>query len=130
MLESIKEVGLKLLGPSSCLLSFISAERYKGGKMALVAVDVEELSGRMMPILRRFGVRRASIFGSLARGEGSEGSDVDVLVELEPGRSLLDLAGLKVELEEALGRRVDVLTYDSLHPLLRDRVLKEQKPIL
>jgi len=53
--------------------------------MKLVAVDVEELSGRMMPILRRFGVRRASIFGSLARGEGGDGSDVDVLVELERG---------------------------------------------
>jgi predicted nucleotidyltransferase len=61
--------------------------------------------------------------------EGKE-SDEDILVEFEPGRSLLDLAGLKIELEENLGRRVDVLTYRSLNPLLKDRILKEQKPIL
>jgi predicted nucleotidyltransferase len=92
--------------------------------------ELERLREKVAPILRRLGVRRASVFGSLARGEGDEESDVDLLVELEPGRSLLDLAELKVELEEVLGRRVDVITYDSLHPLLRDRVLREQRRIL
>jgi len=92
--------------------------------------ELERLRERVAPILRRLGVRRASVFGSLARGEDDEESDVDLLVELEPGRSLLDLAELKVELEEVLGRRVDVITYDSLHPLLRDRVLREQRRIL
>jgi len=92
--------------------------------------ELERLRERVAPILRRLGVRRASVFGSLARGEGNEESDVDLLVELEPGRSLLDLAELKVELEEVLGRRVDVITYDSLHPLLRERVLREQRRIL
>jgi predicted nucleotidyltransferase len=92
--------------------------------------ELERLREKVAPILRRLGVRRASVFGSLARGEGNEESDVDLLVELEPGRSLLDLAELKVELEEVLGRRVDVITYDSLHPLLRERVLREQRRIL
>jgi predicted nucleotidyltransferase len=92
--------------------------------------ELERLREKIAPILRRLGVRRASVFGSLARGEGNEESDVDLLVELEPGRSLLDLAELKVELEEVLGRRVDVITYDSLHPLLRERVLREQRRIL
>ena len=92
--------------------------------------ELERLREKVTPILRRLGVRRASVFGSLARGEGGEKSDVDLLVELEPGRSLLDLAELKVELEEVLGRRVDVITYDSLHPLLRERVLREQRRIL
>jgi predicted nucleotidyltransferase len=92
--------------------------------------ELERLREKVAPILRRLGVRRASVFGSLARGEGDEESDVDLLVELEPGRSLLDLAELKVELEEVLGRRVDVITYDSLHPLFRDRVLREQRRIL
>jgi predicted nucleotidyltransferase len=92
--------------------------------------ELERLREKIAPILRRLGVRRASVFGSLARGEGDEESDVDLLVELEPGRSLLDLAELKVELEEVLGRRVDVITYDSLHPLLRERVLREQRRIL
>jgi predicted nucleotidyltransferase len=95
-----------------------------------LSVDVEKLSGQILPVLKRFGVKRASLFGSLARGEGGRESDVDILVEFEPGKSLLDLAGLKIELEESLGRRVDVLTYSSLPPLLKDRVLKEQKPIL
>jgi predicted nucleotidyltransferase len=92
--------------------------------------ELERLREKIAPILRRLGVRRASVFGSLARGEGDEESDVDLLVELEPGRSLLDLAELKVELEEVLGRMVDVITYDSLHPLFRDRVLREQRRIL
>jgi predicted nucleotidyltransferase len=79
--------------------------------------------------LKRFGVKRASLFGSLARGEDREDSDIDILVEFEAGKSLLDLAGLKIELEELLGRRVDLLTFNSLHPLLKDKILKEQ-PIL
>jgi predicted nucleotidyltransferase len=80
--------------------------------------------------LKRFGVKRASLFGSLARGEDREDSDIDILVEFEAGKSLLDLAGLKIELEELLSRRVDLLTFNSLHPLLKDKILKEQKPIL
>jgi predicted nucleotidyltransferase len=95
-----------------------------------LSVDVEKLSGQILPVLKRFGVKKAAIFGSLARGEGGRESDVDILVEFEPSKSLLDLAGLKIELEETLGRRVDVLTYSALPPLLKDRVLKEQKPIL
>ena len=78
----------------------------------------------------RCGVKRAAFFGSLVRGEGKEGSDIDLLVEFEGEKSLLDLSGLKIELEETLKRKVDVLTYYSLHPLLRDRILGEQKVIL
>ncbi|MEM2882792.1 MAG: nucleotidyltransferase family protein, partial [Candidatus Bathyarchaeia archaeon] len=63
-------------------------------------------------------------------GEGREDGDIDILVEFEGGKSLLDLVGLKMDLEEALGRKVDVLTYNSLHPLLRDRILEEQRAIL
>lgn len=80
--------------------------------------------------MKRFGVKKAAIFGSLARGEEAKKGYVDILVEFELGKSLLDLAGLKIELEETLGRRVDALTYNSLHPQLKDRILKEQKPIL
>lgn len=60
----------------------------------------------------------------------TEQSDVDLLVEFEGRKSLLDIAGLKIELEDALGRKVDVVTYRSLHPLLRERILGEQVPIL
>jgi len=81
-------------------------------------------------VLERYDVKRAAVFGSLVRGEQKEGSDIDILVEFEGEKSLLDLAGLKIELEEALHRKVDVLTYNSLHPLLKDRILQEQKVIL
>ena len=92
--------------------------------------NLGDLKKIIVPVLRRYGVRRAAVFGSFARGEAREDSDLDIIVEFEEGRSLLDLAGLKVELEDVLGRRVDIVTYGSLHPLLRERVLKEEKRIL
>ncbi|MBS7611364.1 nucleotidyltransferase family protein [Candidatus Bathyarchaeota archaeon] len=93
-------------------------------------MELEQVKDKIIPVLRRYGVKRASVFGSFARGEEKEDSDIDILVEFEGEKSLLDLAGLKIDLEEALRRRVDVLTYNSLHPLLRDRILQEQKAIL
>jgi predicted nucleotidyltransferase len=71
------------------------------------------------------GARNVRVFGSVARGEAGEKSDIDFLVELEPGRSLLDHAALLVELEELLGHRVDVVTERGLRPRVRDRVLRE-----
>jgi predicted nucleotidyltransferase len=85
---------------------------------------------KIIDILHRNDVKKASFFGSIVYGEMTEESDVDLLVEFEGRKSLLDLAGLKIELEEALNRRVDVITYRSLHPLLRERILAEQVPIL
>jgi len=67
---------------------------------------------------------------SIVRGEMTDESDIDILVEFEGRKSLLDLAGLKLDLEDALERRVDLLTYRSLHPMLKDRILAEQVPIL
>ena len=91
---------------------------------------IEQVKRKILPVLQRYDVVRAAIFGSLARGETKQGSDIDILVEFAGEKSLLDLAGLKIELEELLGVRVDVLTYGSLHPLLKDRVLSEQEVIL
>lgn len=91
---------------------------------------MEEIKDKIIPILKKYGVKRASLFGSFVRGGERKDSDIDILVEFEGEKSLLDLAGLKIELEEILERKVDVLTYDSLHPLLKDRILKEEKVIL
>ncbi len=82
-----------------------------------------------MPILKRQGITKAAFFGSVARGEATKKSDVDVLVRFKGQKSLLDLVGLQFELEEKLGRKVDLLTYNSIHPLLRDIILKEQQII-
>ena len=93
-------------------------------------VTVQSLVERSLPILRRYGVSRAGVFGSHARGEARENSDLDVLVELPDRSSLLDLIGLQLELGDALGISVDAHTYRSLHPLLRDRILAEEVRIL
>jgi hypothetical protein len=69
------------------------------------------------------------VFGSAARGEAGDGSDVDFLVEMEPGRSLLDLAALRNDLMDLLGREVDVVTEDSLYWLLRRKILREARPL-
>ena len=75
-------------------------------------------------------VVKAGVFGSVARGEEMPESDVDFLVELESGRTLLDLSGLRLDLMDRLNREVDVVTDRALHPKLRDRILREQIPIL
>jgi predicted nucleotidyltransferase len=92
--------------------------------------QMQPVREKIIDILRRNDVRRASFFGSIVRGEITDQSDVDLLIEFEGRKSLLDLSGLKIELEDALGRKVDVVTYRSLHPLLRERILAEQVPIL
>ena len=93
-------------------------------------MTIDEIKIKVLPILGKYGASTASIFGSVARGEATDESDVDILVDLPEGSSLLDLAGLKIDIEEVLNRSVDILSYDSLHPLLRDKILNEQEKIL
>jgi len=83
----------------------------------------------ILTIAARHGARSLRIFGSIARGDARPDSDVDVLVELEPGRSLLDLVAIKQDLEDALGRSVDVVTERSLSLYLRQRVLADAVPL-
>jgi len=85
---------------------------------------------QIVPILREHGVLRAGVFGSRARGDERPDSDLDLLVELETGSSLLDLIGLELEISDRLGVKAQVITYRSLHPLLRDRILADEVPIL
>lgn len=93
-------------------------------------MTILEIKNKIIPILRKYGVIKASLFGSIVRGENTEDSDIDLLVELPETASLLELAGLKLDLEEHLKRKVDVLTFDSLHPLLKDKILLEQEAVL
>ena len=85
---------------------------------------------KVVPVLKRHGVVHATLFGSFARGDQGDDSDVDLLVAFEPGRSLLDLVAVKLDLEQVLGRAVDVVTLNALDAGVRDRVLQEQVPIL
>ena len=90
----------------------------------------EEIRNKIVPILKHHGVIRAAVFGSFVRREMKEDSDIDILVELPKEKSLLDFVALKLELEETLGRKVDLVEYSTIHPLLKERVLKEQVPVL
>ncbi len=90
------------------------------------------LQARRDEILRiatKHGARNVRVFGSVARGEADEDSDVDILVDLDPGRSLLDLAALMLELQELIGRPVDVGTAAGLKERYRERILAEAVPL-
>lgn len=92
--------------------------------------SLNEIKDRALPVLKEAGVIHSSIFGSYVRGEEKEDSDIDILVEVPKGTGLFTFVGLKHKLEETLGKKVDLVTYKSIHPLLRDRILKEQISIL
>jgi predicted nucleotidyltransferase len=90
------------------------------------------LKARRDEILRiaaKHGAQNVRVFGSAARGDAGDQSDIDFLVDLEPGRSLLDHAGLILDLQDLLGRKVEVVTENSIYWLLRRRILKEAKPL-
>lgn len=84
---------------------------------------------QILGIAARHGARNVRVFGSVARAEADERSDIDFLVEMEPGRSLLDLGGMQSELESTLACRVDVVTEKALKPRIRGRVLREAIPL-
>ncbi len=91
-------------------------------------MGLDELRRRREDILRvavRHGARNVRVFGSVTRGEDDGNSDVDFLVEFDPGRSLLDHAGLQIDLEDLLGCKVDVASARGLRERIRDRVLEE-----
>ena len=79
----------------------------------------------ILEIAARHGASHIRVFGSVARGQVSPDSDVDFLVDMEPGRSLFDLGGLLMDLQDLLGCRVDVVTEKGLRARIRDRVLRE-----
>jgi uncharacterized protein len=90
---------------------------------------LEEKREDILGIAERYGARNVRIFGSVARGDAGPESDVDFLVELEPGRTLFDLGGLLYELRELLGIPVDVVTEKGLRDHVRPSVLKEAMPL-
>lgn len=90
---------------------------------------IQQKRPEILRIAEKHGAHNVRLFGSVARGEADEASDVDFLVELEPGRTLLDHAALILELEGLLGRKVDVASERGLRPAVRERVLSEATPL-
>ncbi|MDP3042757.1 MAG: nucleotidyltransferase family protein [Candidatus Omnitrophota bacterium] len=92
--------------------------------------DINKIKQKILPILQEYGIGKAALFGSFVRDEMEEDSDIDILVEIKADISLLDFVGIQQEIEDALGRKVDLVEYDTLKPLLRERILKEQVMLL
>lgn len=88
-------------------------------------LDLKDVREKSRPILDKHGVQKAEVFGSYARGEQDKESDIDLLVEMENGATLIDIAELKKELENILEVQVDVLTYNSIHPEILSQVQDE-----
>ena len=88
--------------------------------------NLEMLKEKIRPILKRWSVERASIFGSYVRDEAKEDSDIDILVELDDNVSLFDFIGLKLEIEDAIGKKVDLVEFSTIKPSFREKILEEQ----
>ena len=94
-----------------------------------LGVLLKEKREDILRIAAKHGARNVRVFGSVVRGEARPDSDVDFLVDMEPGRTLLDMGGLLMDLRDALGQEVDVVTERGLKTRIRERVLKEAMPV-
>jgi predicted nucleotidyltransferase len=104
-------------------------DAFSGGGMKTYEEVREIINGHRKELEEKYKAKTVAIFGSYARNEQTEDSDVDFLVELEPGRTLLDLGGIQFDLEELLGRPVGVATPKSLKSRIRERGLREAVPL-
>ena len=93
-------------------------------------LNIEDIKALIIPILQSYGVTKAALFGSFVKDQMYDDSDIDILVQIDRDISLLDFVGLKIELEQQLKRNVDLVEYDTIKPLIRETILKEQKDIL
>ena len=112
---------------SSPTVSSAAQIRSSSGETLLESLRREQ--AKILRICRAHGARNVRVFGSAARAEETATSDVDFLMDFERGRSLVDLAGLEIDLEHLIGRPVDVGEVASLHPLIRKKVLEEAVPL-
>lgn len=91
--------------------------------------NIDDIKQKARPILKKYGIKKAGVFGSTARGE-VETNDIDLLVKIERKISLLDFIGIQQELEDVLGMKVDLVEYDSLKPALKENILREEVPVI
>jgi predicted nucleotidyltransferase len=90
---------------------------------------IEEIKTQIRPILKKYGIRKAALFGSVVRGK-SGANDLDLLVKIERRISLLEFIGIQQELEDALNMNVDLVEYDTIKPELREDILRDEEPVL
>ncbi len=87
---------------------------------------IKKIRSQMLPTLKKEGVVKAGVFGSFAHGAATRNSDIDLLLAFDKQKSLFDLSSLRLALQDKLKRDVDILTYPSIYPPLRDQILEEQ----
>lgn len=92
--------------------------------------QLEEIKVKALPILKQAEVKKAALFGSYVRGDNTNESDIDILVELPEDATLFELGGLKINLEEELKKKVDVVTYKSISPIIRDSILSNKYQLI
>ncbi len=93
-------------------------------------IALDEIKKKVVPILKKEGATRAALFGSYVSGEAKGNSDIDILVDLPKGKSLFDFVGIQQKLEEALGRKVDLVEYSTIKPRLKPYILGNQVSLL
>jgi uncharacterized protein len=93
-------------------------------------LNIDKIKKKIVAVLKKHGIKKAGIFGSYAQGKQKKGSDIDILLEPTKDMSLLDLSGLKIELEEATGRKVDLVSYRYIHPYLKKRILESEVRVI
>ena len=91
--------------------------------------SLRNMRNEILAAATQHGAKNVRVFGSVARGSETAESDIDLLVDFDPERSLYDLVGLKLDIESLLGRRADVVTESSLSTYLRERILAEARPL-
>jgi len=95
-----------------------------------ISKNIGKIKPEIIKILRKYNIKKAGIFGSYVRGEQKKASDIDILIEPGKNMSLLDISGLKIELEKALDKKVDIISYKYIHPYLKDKILESQVEII
>lgn len=93
-------------------------------------MDIRTIKIKVRPILKKAGVKKAQLFGSHARGDAKNNSDIDILVQMKPSSSLFDLVDLEDQLEKKLSKKVDLVTFKSVHPLLKKHIESDTIDIL
>ena len=93
--------------------------------------DLDEIINKIIPVLKKHGIKKAGLFGSYARGDFNQNSDIDLLVEINKhGFSLLDFIGIKLNIEDETGKKVDLVEYKTIKPLIKNEILKNEIRLL
>jgi len=92
--------------------------------------EIEEIKKKILPVLKKYRVTKAGIFGSYARGEQKKNSDIDILIKIDDKAGLLEVIGLKLNLEKLIKRKVDLVEYETIRKELREQVLNDEIKIL